>query len=272
MSNIFSKAKPAKSAEVEDDFIGGGGVLDTDIYPAVIKYAYIGKAANSDARNMTLSLTINGKEVSRQIWMTNRKGDVTYQDKKSGEEKNLPGYNQVNSLCMLLCSKEVGDMDVEEKILNLYDFDAKKELPQTVECFTELHGLPLQVAIQRVTVDKNKKNESTGEYEPTGETRDENEFIKFFPEDRLVTISEVAHYIKSLGGDFEEILNDGDLPKAVSKMEEDGAYATTWLEKNRGQTWNKSTGAKGEGKAFKGGKGASGGGSTEKKKSSLFDD
>src|SRR6056297_1810253 len=112
MSNIFAKKKPAASAEVEDDFIGGGGVLDTDIYPAEIKYAYIGKAANSDARNLTLCLKVNGKtEVTRQIWMTNRNGDVTYKDKKSGDPKNLPGFNQVNSLCMLICSKEVGDMD-----------------------------------------------------------------------------------------------------------------------------------------------------------------
>lgn len=227
MSNIFSKAKPAAKAEVEDDFIGGGGVLDTDIYPGVIKYAFVGKAANSDARCLNLSIMVNNKtEVSRQIWMTNRKGDVTYKDKKTGEEKNLPGYNQINGLCMLLVSKEVGDMDVEEKTLNLYDFDAKKELPQTVDCFVELHGLPLQVAIQRQTVDKTEKNESTGDYDPTGETRDVNEFIKFFPEDRLVTISEVAHFVKSLGGDFEDVLGDGDLPKAIAKMEDDGDYAS----------------------------------------------
>lgn len=274
MSNIFSKKKPAKTAEVEDDFLGGGGVLDTDIYPAVIKYAYVGKAANSDARNLTLCLKVDGKtEVTKQIWMTNRNGDVTYKDKKTGEEKNLPGFNQVNSLCMLLCSKEVGDMDVEEKTLNLYDFDAKKELPQAVYCFVDLHGQNLQVAIQRQTVDKTEKNESTGDYEPTGETRDVNEFIKFFPEDRLVTISEVAHFIKSLGGDFEEVLSDGDLTKAINKMEDDGDYAHKWVEKNRGETYDKSTGKK-EGKSFGGGKSkSSGGGSSEKKsKSDLFDD
>ncbi len=272
MSNIFSKAKPAAKAEVEDDFIGGGGVLDTDIYPGVIKYAYIGKAANSDARCLNLSIMVNGKiEISRQIWMTNRKGDVTYKDKKTGEEKNLPGFNQVNGLCMLLASKEVGDMEVEEKTLNLYDFDAKKEVPQTVDCFTDLHGMALQVAIQRQTVDKTEKNESTGDYDPTGETRDVNEFIKFFPEDKLVTISEVAHYIKSLGGDFEDVMGDGDLPKAISKME-DGDYATKWLDKNRGQTYDKSTGKK-EGKAFGGGKSESSGGSSEKKsKADLFAD
>ncbi|ACL81403.1 N4 SSB protein [Sulfitobacter phage EE36phi1] len=277
MSNIFAKKKPAAKAEVEDDYVGGGGTLETDIYPAEIKYAYIGKAANSDARNLTLCLKVNGLDITRQIWMTNRDGEVTYQDKKTKEVKNLPGFNQVNGLCMLLVSKEVGNMDVEEKTLSLYDYESKKEVPQAVDCFVELHGQKLQVAIQKQTVDKTEKNESTGEYEPTGETRDTNEFIKFFPEDRLVTISEVAHFIKSLGGDFEDVLNDGDLGKAISKMTEDGDYATKWLEKNRGETWDRSTGKK-EGKAFDGGKSSgsksSGGGSTEKSKakSSLFDD
>lgn len=272
MSNIFAKKKPAAKAEVEDDYVGGGGVLDTDIYPAEIKYAYIGKAANSEARNLTLCLKINGMDITRQIWMINRDGEVTYQDKKTKEMKNLPGFNQVNGLCMLLVSKEVGNMDVEEKTLSLYDYESKKEVPQAVDCFVELHGLKLQVAVQRQTVDKTEKNESTGDYEPTGETRDINEFIKFFPEDRLVTISEVAHFIKSLGGDFEDVLNDGDLGKAIAKMQEDGDYATKWLEKNRGKTWDRSTGKK-EGKAFGGAK-ASGGGSTDKAKakSSLFDD
>ena len=275
MSNIFAKKKPAAKAEVEDDYVGGGGTLETDIYPAEIKYAYIGKAANSDARNLTLCLKVNGLDITRQIWMTNRDGEVTYQDKKTKEVKNLPGFNQVNGLCMLLVSKEVGNMDVEEKTLSLYDYESKKEVPQAVDCFVELHGLKLQVAIQKQTVDKTEKNESTGEYESTGETRDTNEFIKFFPEDRLVTISEVAHFIKSLGGDFEDVLNDGDLGKAISKMTEDGDYATKWLEKNRGETWDRSTGKK-EGKAFGGGKSSaaksSGGGSSDKKaKSSLFD-
>ena len=272
MGNIFANKKPAVTTEVEDDFIGGGGVLSTDIYPATIKYAFVGKAQNSDARNLTICLKVNGLEISRQIWMTNRNGDVTYTDKKTKEDKNLPGYNQVNGLCMLLCSKEVGDMEVEEKQLSLYDYESKKEIPQAVDCFVELHGLNLQVAIQEQIVDKTEKNEASGEYEPTGETRNINEFIKFFPEDKLVTISEVAHFVKSLGGDFEEVLQGGDIGKAINKMDEDGAYATTWLEKNRGKAYDKSTGKK-EGKSFGGGKAKSEGGSTEKKaKASLFDD
>lgn len=272
MGNIFAKKKGVKSEKVEDDYIGGGGVLDTDIYEAEIKYAYIGSSSKSDAKCLNLSLKVGGLEISRMIWMTNGKGEVTYKDKKTGEEKNLPGFNQVNSLCMLLASKEVGDMEVEEKTLKLYDFESKKEIPQAVECFTELHGEKLNVAIQKQIVDKTEKDENTGDYVPTGETRETNEFIKFFPEGNLVTISEVAHYIESLGGDFDDVLNDGDLAKAIGQMDDDaGAYAAKWLDKNRGQVWDKSTGKKGEGKSFKGGSKSSDGGS-EKKKSSLFDD
>ncbi|ANJ20711.1 single strand DNA binding protein [Dinoroseobacter phage DS-1410Ws-06] len=270
MGNIFANKKPVATEKVEDDYIGGGGTLETDIYPAEIKYAYIGKSQRSDARSLNLSLKIGNSEQNHTIWMTNGKGEVTYKDKKSGEEKNLPGFNQVNSLAMLLLSKEVGDLDVEEKVINLYDYESKKEIPQSVECFTELHGEKLQVALQKQIVDKTQKNENTGEYDPTGETRETNEIIKFFPEDLAVTISEVAHYVESLGGDFDDVLGDGDLGKAIGQMSEENAqYATKWLDKNRGQTWDRST--KTEGKSFGGGKAKSEGGS-EKKKSSLFDD
>lgn len=268
MSNIFSNKKAVKSEKVEDDYIGGAKTLETDIYPAEIKYAYIGKSRRSDARNITLCLKVDGKtEVTRSIWMTNGQGDVTYKDKKTGEERNLPGYNQVNSLAMLLLSKEIGDLDVEERTLNLYDFESKKEIPQAVDCFIELHGLNLQVAIQKQIIDKNEKNEATGDYEPSGETVTVNEFIKFFPEDKRVTISEVAHYIQSLGGDFDEVLSDGELMKAIERMPDEGDYAAAWLEKNQGETWDRSVGKKTEGKSFN----ASGGGE-KKSKSSLFDD
>ena len=272
MGNIFANKKPASKRQVEEDYVGGGGVLDTDIYSGTIKYAYIGKAANSDARNMTLAVTVNGNDITKSIWMTNRDGDVTYKDKKSGDQVNLPAYNQVNALCMLLVSKEIGDMEVEEKTLKLYDYESKKEINQQVQCFEELHGLELQVAIQKQTIDKTEKDESTGSYEPTGETRDVNEFIKFFPADVPVTLGEIAQKISSLGGDFDDVLADGDMGKAVGSMtEEDGVWATKWLEKNRGETWNRAKG-KAEGKSFGGGSNKSSGGGEKKSKASLFDD
>lgn len=269
MSNIFSGKKVAADT-VEDDFIGGGGPLDTDMYLATIKTAYIGKAANSDARSVNLLLDVNGREVRQQIWVTNKVGDVTYKDKKTGDPKNLPGFVQINSLCMLVCSKEMGQMDVEELTVKLYDFDAKKELPQAVDCFTELHGEKINIALQRQTVDKTALDQNTGKYEPTGETRDINEIVKFFPENKLVTISEVSEFIKGLGGNLDDVLKDGDIGKAISNMPDDaGSYAVTWLERNKGKTYDKSTGGgKAEGKTFKGVDKAA----SSAKKTSLFDD
>lgn len=270
MSNIFSGKKSVKDDKIESDFVGGGGVFDTDIYPATIKTAYIGKASKSDARSFNLLLDINGKELRSQIWVTNRNGEVTYKDKKTGEDRNLPGFSQVNSLCMLVAGKELGDLEVEEVTVKLYDFDAKKELPKAVDCFTELHGEKINVAVQHQIVDKTE-NDGNGKYVPTGDVRDVNEIIKFFPEDKLVTISEIAHYVKSLGGDFDDVLSSGDLPKAINKMEEEtGNYADKWLERNRGKPYDKSKGNKGgEGKSFSN---KSSGSSNTSKSSGLFDD
>lgn len=269
--NVFAKAKPAQNT-VEEDYIGGGGILDTDIYDAKIKTAYIGKAANSKAQNITLLLDVKGKELRSQIWVSNRDGDVTYRDKTTKEDKNLPGFNQINSLCLLVAGKRLGEMDVEELTVKLYDYESKKEIPQAVECLTELHGEMVKVAVQRQTVDKTAKNDATGDYEPTGETRDQNEIVKFFHAEKAVTISEVEEFIKSLGESFNDVVDGGHLLKAINKMSEEmGTYGEKWLDRNKGQTYDKSTGKKAEGKAFAGksGGGAEGG---SKKKTSLFDD
>lgn len=252
MSNIFSEKTTAKE-KIEDDYLAGSGVLDTDIYLAKIKTAYIGKAANSEARNVTLLLDINDKEYRTQIWVSNRDGDVTYKDKKTSDMKNLPGFNQINSLCLLIAGQEMGEMTVEELTIKLYDFDSKKELPQAVDCFTGLHGEEVMVAMQRQTVDKTVKNESTGVYETTGEIKDVNEVVKFFAINPVVTISEVAEFVKSLGGDFDDVINDGDVLKAINRMDDDaGSYATKWLERHKGETYNKSTGKKSGGTLFSG--------------------
>lgn len=272
MANVFAGKKIAKET-IDEDYVGSGGVFDTDIYQAKIKTAYIGKAQASEARNITLLLDIGGRELRSQTWVSNKNGDVTYKDKQTGEMKNLPGYNQMNSVALLIAGKNLGDLDTEEMVVKIYDFDAKKELPQSVTCFTELHGETINVAVQRQTVDKTKKNDSTGDYDPTGETRDQNEIVKFFAADKLVTISEVAEFIKSLGESFDDVVDNGHLLKAIRKVpEEAGQYADKWLTRNKGQTYDKSTGKKAVGKSFESA-GQTGGSSTGKAKaSSLFDD
>lgn len=277
MSNIFASKKAAADT-IEDDYIGGsGGALDTDVYEATIKACYMQKASASEAMSVVTLLKIDNREVRSQIWTTNRSGGVTYKDKKTGEEKNLPGYTQINALALLVTGKELGNLDVENKSLNLYDFDAKKELPTAVDHFSELQGQKIMVALQRQTVDKTAKDPTSGDYltvfdeKGNAVTRDVNEVVKFFPEGKTVTISEVADYVKSLGTTLDEVIEGGNLLKAINKMPESmGVYAKTWLDKNKGETWDKSTKTKGEGKAFSGGSKAGANDAVSKAANDLF--
>lgn len=276
-NNAFAGAKTAvDDSGVEDDYLRSGGVLPTDIYEATIKAAYNQKSANSKAMSIVVILVVGNKEIRSQVWASNKNGGVTYKDDKTGKDKNIPGYNQMNTLALLLTGKALGDLDVEEKTLNIYDFDAKKEVPQAVDCYVELHGEKVQVALQKQIVDKTKAIAGTNpvEYEAVG-VREVNEVVKYFPADKLVTMSEVANWVKSVGEDFDGLISAGKLLKVLAKMpEEAGNYADKWLKTNKDQTYDRSTfkGEKGEGKSFDSKNDGEGASERKKKTAGLFDD
>ena len=81
----------------------------------------------------------------------------------------------------------------------------------------------------------------------------------------------IAAAFKDLGATLDDVLENEEMDQVLDNMpEEAGAYASTWLEKNQGEVFIKSKGAKkSEGKSFGGGKKAADGDSGEKKKSLL---
>ena len=282
--NIFAGAKTAKDdAGIDDDYIRSGGAVETDIYEGTIKAMFNRGSTKSKAMSIIVMLDVAGREVTSQTWVTNSDGGVTYKDKKDGDKpKNLPGFNQMNTLALLVTGKSLGELAMEERTLKLWDATAKTEVNQVVDCYVDLHGEKVQVAIQKQIVDKEKLVEGSNppRYEPTGETREVNEVVKYFPAEKLVTISEVAHYVKSIGESFDDLVEAGKLLRVISKTpEEAGTYAEKWLKQNKGQTWNRSKaggsgGSKGEGQSFGGNKSSGDGesGASKKKASSLFDD
>ena len=97
-------------------------------------------------------------------------------------------------------------------------------------------------------MDKRQKNESTGEYKPTGETRDENVIEKVFHDPTKMTVVEARQ------GATEPV------------------FYEKWLSKNKGQVRNKAKGA--DGKDAQSGRPGGGapqsGNGGQKKTSSLF--
>lgn len=186
LKNLETKA----NVEGEKDVLGGGGVLDTNVYPMKVKVAYFTSAA-SGAVAINLQGDVDGKEVRQQFWVLsgNDKGNKnTYT--KDGKEYYLPSFLTASSLALLTVGKELSQLDVEKKVIKLYDFEAKEERPTEVDVLVELTGQMIQAGIQKQTVDKNEKGDD-GKYYPTGETREINEVVKFFRYDDGLTVPEI---------------------------------------------------------------------------------
>ena len=192
LKNLETKA----GVEGEKDILGGGGALDSGLYDLTIKVAYV-TTSSGGALALNTIFDYNGKEVRQQFWMTsgNDKGNKnTYT--KDGKEFYLPGFITANSLALLTVGKEISQLDLEEKTIKLYDFEAKGEVPTKVQVFTELTGQTITAGIQKQTVDKNIDSgqvDGNGRkiYVPSGETRDINEVVKFFRADDGLTVPEI---------------------------------------------------------------------------------
>lgn len=241
--------------EETNDRLGGFNVRDTDVYEATIKVAYAGQSAGG-ARSVTLVVNLPDGEYSETIYVTNKKGENWFLNQNDKSKKvPLPGFTTIDDICLVTTGKPLSEQDSEEKVVKVYDYDEKKELPKSVPVLTELTGQKVYLGILKSIVDKNVKNDSTGEYEPSGETREENTIEKVFHHPSKVTVVE-AREAQKAGRDAEAVFYD------------------KWVEKNKGQTRNKAKGADGKGNGGNSGRPGGGapqaGGGQQKKTNSLF--
>ncbi|MGV8863226.1 MAG: hypothetical protein ACOH2T_18930 [Pseudomonas sp.] len=215
MSNPFANLD---TTGVEDakDFLGGGGVLDSDVYPGTIKMAFTG-VSEKGAKFLALQFVSDaGQNFRETIYVTNRSGEIFWE--RNGKKNPLPGYTTANDLALLATGVGLGDQEIEDKVVSLYNFDAKEEVPTKVPVVTSLLGKRIKLGILRQLEDKNVKNDA-GDYVPSGETRDTNTIDKVFHDESDRTVSEV-----------------------VAKKTE-AEFQGKWLEKNQGKVINKVKGA-----------------------------
>lgn len=220
--SIFANLKTKEGVAEETDRIGGSRVLESDVYDFTVDMAYI---AFSQGGAMSLNLTLkgsNGENLKEAIWVASgdAKGNKNTFTDKQGKEQYLPGFNMGNAISLLTVGKEIGDLDPEEKTINIYNFEAKKEVPTKVPVLVEMLGEKITLGVLKVISDKNIKDDS-GKYVPSGETREGNEIAKAFHGDTQMTVAEI---------------------RAESS---EATFVNTWREKNKGNTRDKSTGASG---------------------------
>lgn len=221
---MFDNLTMSNDIQEEKDVLGGGGgVLDSAVYDFTIKMAY-GTVSSGGSKALVLALeSDDGRTLRSTLYTTNKKGENFYE--KNGQKNYLPGFLLATNLCLLTVKKEIHQVAFEDKVIPIYDYDQKKELPTKMKVAVELIGQRISAGVLKEVVDKNAKDAS-GAYVPTGETREQNEIDKFFRIDDGFTVAEIR----------------GKAPTAEFKA--------AWATKNTGVTRNKAKGATAGGSAL----------------------
>lgn len=187
--------------EEETDVLGGGfQSFPSAIYDGKIKMAHALKSGSSQAMGMSLTIDIDGKEHKETIWYTNGKGENFYVDKNDSTKKHLlPGFQMVNSLCLLTTGKGLIEQKHETKAVKLWNSKEKKEVPTEVEVFMDMLTKPITLAM--LEIEKNKQKKAGNKYVNTAETIKVNETKKFFHSESKRTVSEIRAHKDNPDGD-----------------------------------------------------------------------
>lgn len=234
MSNLFQNLTNDGLEETKDR-LGGFALVDTDIYNAVIKMAYAGKS-DEGANFVHFELTgVGERDYSETIYVTNKKGENWFLNKQDQSKKvPLPGFVTVDDICQVTIGKSLAEVEWEEKVVQIYDYDAKKEVPKSVMVATELLSKPLSLGILRKLVNKNVKNDATGKYEPGDETREENAIEKVFHTESKGTTVE-AREGKPVGEFWDKWLGANKDKVRDARKKKDGGTAVRSGTRTAGQ-------------------------------------
>lgn len=187
MANLFGNAaSELAGSEKEKDVLGGRVLLPTGVYDATIDVVYLTKSPGG-ANAFNFVLDIGGRKVRDTVYVTNKQGGVTYT--KDGKKYPLPGYSLCNALAKLVAGKEIPQLEFEKKLVKIYNWDQKKEVPTEVDVAVELVGQPTKVGIELHRENKNAKDQA-GNYVPTAEIREFNTITRVFHAQSNQTASE----------------------------------------------------------------------------------
>ena len=216
---MFNNLKiPQEGVVKETDYLGSKP-LESGLYRAVIKQAY-GTQSQGGAKGLVVKFEIAKSDGSKHnhtetFWVTNKQGSVTYKDKE-GKDHYLMGFNQANTICIAAAGKQISQCQTETRILPVWSFQDRADVPTEVQALPELFEQELALGILKVKQNKQAKDQS-GNYVDTNESITLNQIDKIF------------------------ILKDGQ-PLTMNEYEaglNQGKFAAEWVEKNKNQTRDK---------------------------------
>ena len=211
MSNLLGNLT-TEGLEESQDRLGGFRVLESGPYLMTIKAAYLGKSATSNAQSINIvAAAEDGTEYRETFWITNKNNENFYVDQNDGNKKKpLAGFTHIDDLCLVTTNKPLAQQSAEEKVINVYDPEQRKELPKGVQMLVELLGQKATFGVVKEIRNKQAKDDS-GSYVDTADTREVNATDKIF------------HYPSNL--------TTVEARKGIQQA----AFYGSWVERNKGK-------------------------------------
>ena len=114
MSLLKRVKKSATASSQETDVLGGRLILETDIYPVELKQAFLFTSGSGATGCSIEAKTQDGKDYTTDLYITDKKGNNFYIDKKDKSQKLLPGYIMLNRLLLLTVGKTLDALDGDD--------------------------------------------------------------------------------------------------------------------------------------------------------------
>ncbi len=213
MSNLFGNLT-TQGLEESQDRLGGYSARESGLYTGKIKTMYAGKSPKG-AHSVTIILDMqDGQEYRETVYITDKEGKNYFLNKQDKTKKvPLPGFTVIDDICLVTSGKPLAEQETEEKMVNVYDPDLKKEAPKAVPVLVECLGLEVTLGILKVLENKNEL--VNGEYVPTAEERESNVIDKVFHTESGRTVAEAR------------------------QGAEKATFQAAWEERNKGNTRDK---------------------------------
>lgn len=202
--------------EEQQDRVGGEGyLLDSGVYDAKVKLAYVTNSTTSKSKCIVTVLDVNGVEITERTWIFSGSGEATYE--RNGKKRMLPGYEAMNDLSLVATGHTLKDQEIQEKTIKVWDNESKREVDKSMPVLVNLLDKPVTIGLLRSIENKQAKS-SSGKYEDTNEKKEFNEVDKYFHTETRKTVVE--------------------LMKKVNLPEED-MFISLWSKKNTGEVRNR---------------------------------
>lgn len=185
---MFNNLNSNNGKQTEEKVSAGFQPWESGLYPVVIKMAYGIKSKNGALGVAFEFENEKGETFKENMYVTNKAGENTYIDKQTKEPTILIGFKRVNDICLITANKELNSITMEDRVLEVYDADAKGTVKKPMPVLMDLLNQKVILGVRKTT--EFKTQQVGDKWVDTDETRTSNSVDFIFHPEKKITVAE----------------------------------------------------------------------------------